>query len=146
MIRASEPDDTPDLQRLCIAQFLRTPWPEDGAVATDIHVHFDRDDTMTGAVAYARQDGRTVYVIHVWTAPGFAGRRAGVALMKDLANMADAEALTLTFTVAEWNLGLQSAVEQYGCLSLDVACVDPTAKFYAREPCVARNLALKETA
>jgi hypothetical protein len=134
MIRASVPKDTPDLQRLCIAQFLRTPWPEDGAVATDIHVHIDRRDGMTGAVAYARQRGGTIYVIHVWTVAGFAGKRAGVALLKDLANMADAEDLVLTFTVAEWNRGLRAAVERHDCLSLDVACVEPTAVFYAREP------------
>jgi hypothetical protein len=134
MIRASVPEDTPEIERLCIAQFIRTPWPPDGAVASDVHVCFDREDRMVGAVLFARAIS-SIYVIHVWTIAGFAGRRAAVALLKDLANMADAEEMTLTFTVAMWNRGLRSAVERFGCVvDPSVTCVDPSGVYYARSP------------
>jgi GNAT superfamily N-acetyltransferase len=115
MIRLSEPEDTDAIARLCLAQYQRTPWPPDGAVASAMHVCEHRSGRVIGALAY-RHDGGSLYVIHVWTEDSFAGRRAGVELMTDLEAMADAEGLELTFTVGRSNLGLQHAVEEHACM------------------------------
>jgi len=131
VIRESLPEDQADLERLCLAQYRRTPWPEDSARATAIHVCL-RGQRVVGCVCYRRGLGE-IYVANVWVEDGLAGRRAAVELLKDLAAMADAEGTDLTFTAAWWNLGLRRAVERYGCASEDHPGVRSDAVFYRRK-------------
>jgi hypothetical protein len=130
MIRLSEPGDTDAITRLCLAQYQRTPWPPDSAVASAIHVCEHRSGRIVGCIVY-RQDGGSIYVIHVWVEDGFAGRRAAVELMLDLEALADAERVELTFTAAAWNRGLLGAVQEHGCVPL--AGDGDSAVFYRRK-------------
>jgi N-acetylglutamate synthase-like GNAT family acetyltransferase len=130
MIRHSEPHDQPDLDRLAIAQFCRTPWVTDGSRATAIHV-CERGCRVVGCVAYRRYLAQ-IHVLHVWVEDGFAGQRAAVELLKDLAALADANGVDLVFTAAEWNHGLRRSVEKYGCEQKEAAGLEPDAVFYRR--------------
>ncbi len=128
MIRTAEPRDQPDLDRLAIAQFTRTPWPEGRFEAvTDIHV-CERLGRVAGCVGFQRcLTG--LFVVHCWVEDGFSGQRAAVDLLTDLRNLADCEGMDLTFVTAPWNRGLRAAVEKYGCES---GSADERAVFYRR--------------
>jgi len=130
MIRPAEPHDQPDLDRLAIAQFCRTPWHQRGAFAqaTDFHV-CERAGRVVGCVGFQRSL-TGIFVVHAWVEDGFSGRRAGVELLKDLRNLADAEGIDLTFTASPGNHGLREAVEKYGC---EGECADRNAVFYRRK-------------
>jgi N-acetylglutamate synthase-like GNAT family acetyltransferase len=119
MIRHSIPEDTPEIARLALAQYQRTPWPLDGCfpVAEVFHV-CERGGQIAACAGY-RRDGETVRVMHVWAQDGFSGRRAAVELMEDLEAMADAEECDLVFDTMPENVGLQAAVAKHGCTSLD---------------------------
>jgi len=128
VIRLSEPEDTPEIERLCLAQFARTPWNPGVLVAEAFHV-YDRDGHITGCLAYRRQ-GSEIQVIHVWVEDGFSGRRAAVELMTDLENMADAERCDLAFDTMPDNTGLRAAVEEHGCQAVSET---PGSVDYRRE-------------
>lgn len=118
MIRLSEPDDTDEISRLCLAQYRRTPWPFDGKFAPVEAFHVcERRGHIAACCGYARGVG-TIHVMHVWAEDGFGGRRSAVELMLDLEAMADAEQRELAFDTMPENRGLMSAVEEHGCETL----------------------------
>jgi GNAT superfamily N-acetyltransferase len=115
MIRLSTPEDTDEIRRLALAQFLRTPWPMEGHFLNVEAFHVcERDGHIAACVGYWRHKN-VLWALHVWAEDGFSGRRSAVELMKDLENMADAEGCTLAFDVDRSNIGLQRAVEEHGC-------------------------------
>ena len=131
MIRPSEPHDQPDLDRLAIAQWQRTPWVDSGERATHIHVCERYRARIVGCVSYRRYLAQ-IRVINVWVVDGFEGRRAAVELLKNLRDIADSEGSDLFFTVAEWNRGLRHGVEKYGCEQKAAEGLLPDAVFYRR--------------
>ncbi len=115
MIRDAQPGDERDIQRLCIAQYLRTPWPlDDPEVCSRMHVCLRRGK-IVGALTYRFLSGPTIHVINVWVEDGLSGARAAWELCWDMVAMAEVEESSLLFTVAEHNRGLQKAVEKFGC-------------------------------
>jgi N-acetylglutamate synthase-like GNAT family acetyltransferase len=115
LIRLSTPEDTPEIKRLALAQYLRTPWSQDGKFANVQAFHVCERQGHIAACCGFLQYHHTLWILHVWAEDGFSGRRAAVALMKDLKLMADASGLVLCFTVDQSNIGLQTAVEEHGC-------------------------------
>ena len=117
MIRLSWPEDTPEIERLALAQYQRTPWPLAGKfpLAETFHV-CEREGHLAACAGY-RREGSEIRVMHVWAEDGFSGKRAAVELMCDLENMADAEGLDLVFDTMPENVGLRAAVEEHGCKS-----------------------------
>ena len=115
MIRLSEPEDTPEIERLAIAQFARTPWPIEGFFPRTQAFHVCERQERIAACAGYRRDGAVIRVMHVWAEDGFGGRRAAVELMLDLKAMADAEGYDLVFDTMPENVGLRAAVAEHGC-------------------------------
>jgi N-acetylglutamate synthase-like GNAT family acetyltransferase len=115
MIRKSTPEDTPEIARLALAQYQRTPWPAD-MVFPDVKAFIvnQRAGHIAACCGY-RWDGRTIRVMHVWAEDGFSGQRAAVELMKLVQRLADEEGSELVFTARAWNAGLRNAVERHGC-------------------------------
>jgi hypothetical protein len=115
VIRLSTPDDTDEIRRLALAQYLRTPWSMQGNFGSVEAFHVcERRGHIAACIGYGRYRN-VVWVLHVWAEDGFAGQRAAVELMKDLKAMADAEWMVLAFDVDRSNVGLQRAVEEHGC-------------------------------
>lgn len=118
MIRLSEPEDTPEIQRLALAQYQRTPWPLEGFFPrTQAFAVCERQGHIAACAGY-RYEGESIRVMHVWAEDGFSGRRAAVELMKDLEAMADAEGRDLAFDTMPENRGLRRAVEKHRCQPL----------------------------
>lgn len=128
VIRLSEPGDTPEIERLCLAQFARTPWKPGVLTVEAFHV-CEREGHIAACAGY-RYEGATIRVVHVWAEDGFGGRRAAVELMKDLEHMADAERCDLAFDTMPDNTGLRAAVEEHGCQAVSET---PGSVDYRRE-------------
>ena len=115
MIRLSWPEDTPEIQRLALAQFLRTPWPLDMVFPPTMVFLMNWHNGHAAACCGYRWDGEECRVLHVWAEDGLRGRRAAVELMLFMERAADITGLDLVFTARVWNDGLRSAVERHGC-------------------------------
>jgi hypothetical protein len=116
MIRDAQPGDERDIHRLCLAQFVRTPWPlDDPEVCSRMHVCLRRG-RIAGVLTYRfLEHPSAIHVINVWVEDGISGRRAAWELCWDMVELARVEESELLFTVAEHNRGLQKAVEKFGC-------------------------------
>jgi hypothetical protein len=116
VIRLSTPQDTPDIARLALAQFKRTPWPPKGhfPMAEAFHI-CERHGRVAAALGYRHDDAQTLRVMHVWAEDGFSGRRAAVELMLDMEALADAAGFALVFDTMPTNVGLRTGVEEHGC-------------------------------
>lgn len=140
MIRPSWPEDTPEIQRLAVQQFIRTPWPLDmefpPAKAFLINWRYGH----AAACAGYTWDEYDIRVLHVWAEDGFRGRRAAVELMKHIERCVDADGIGLVFTARASNSGLVNAVKWHGCEpSLGE---DPETVVYRRKAAVASSAAM----
>jgi GNAT superfamily N-acetyltransferase len=115
VIRPSWPEDTPEIQRLALAQYLRTPWPLEMQFPPAMAFLINWHNGHASACCGYRWDGDDIRVLHVWAEDGFRGRRAAVELMKHVERAADSEGLALVFNARVRNVGLRSAVERHGC-------------------------------
>jgi hypothetical protein len=117
MIRPSWPEDAPEIQRLALAQYLRTPWPLEMQFPPAMAFLINWHNGHAAACCGYRWDGDDIRVLHVWAEDGFSGRRGAVELMKSVERAADAEGLDLVFTARSTNSGLANAVKWHGCLA-----------------------------
>lgn len=131
MIRLSWPDETAEIERLCLAQFQRTPWPADMVFPEAQAFMVNQRHGHIAACCGYRWDGKDIRVLHVWAEDGFRGRRAAVELMCDMEAAADVEGADLVFTARAWNRGLRKAVEEHGCEPSPGE--DPDAVVYRRK-------------
>jgi N-acetylglutamate synthase-like GNAT family acetyltransferase len=116
MIRFSRPEDTPDIARLAMAQYKRTPWSPEGRfpIAESFNV-CERRGHIAACLGWRRDDVDAIRVMHVWAEDGFSGRRAAVELMLAMEALADAAGLDLVFDTMPSNVGLRAGVEEHGC-------------------------------
>lgn len=114
-MRLSWPEDTPEIARLAVAQYQRTPWPADMVFPVPHEFVVNQRAGHIAACCGYRRDGNEIRVMHVWAEDGFSGRRAAVELMCGLERSADAEGVDLVFTARAWNSGLVKAVHKHGC-------------------------------
>jgi GNAT superfamily N-acetyltransferase len=117
MIRHSWPEDTAEISRLAVAQYQRTPWPEDMVFPQAMAFWVNQRAGHIAACCGYRWDGPEIRVMHVWAEDGFRGRRAAVELMKAIEAACDREGSSLMFTARTTNRGLRDAVEEHGCYS-----------------------------
>lgn len=135
MIRLSWPEDTPEIARLAVAQYQRTPWPTDMVFPVPHEFVVNQKHGHIGACCGYRQDGNEIRVLHVWAEDGFRGRRAACELMLGMKKSADSDGCNIVFTARSWNTGLRNAVEQHGCNPLPGE--EPDTVVYRREAAVA---------
>jgi hypothetical protein len=114
MIRDAQPGDERDIHRLCLAQYLRTPWPIETPLnaATGWRV-CERNGHVAGVMSYSRIRDM-IFCLDFWVEDGLAGARAARELGLDMVALSEAEGLKLAFCVNLTNPALQRAVERFG--------------------------------
>ncbi len=114
MIRESLPEDQADIERLCIAQWRRTPWPLETPLNTATGWRVcERNGRVAGVMSFSRIRDM-IFCLDFWVEDGLAGARAARELGLDMVAASEAQGLRLAFCVNLSNPALQRAVERFG--------------------------------